>query len=119
MSSGCFFSSSGFLTKNKLVGDTLYIENDSYTGKNPLLVWVFGLELSSEHVGLSTSLGLVHRTLVHTLLLLAILDDLSLEVNNRHDRELLLGLRLFQTARRIPSGSINLHTEHVGGSIAG
>lgn len=72
------------------------------------------LKLSLEHVGLSSGLIHVDRTLVDTLLFFAFNKLDRFTVDNGHDRELLLRLRLLKTARLIPSGTFNLEAEHVG-----
>ena len=87
---GC--SRGGFLSVRVGIGDALYIEDHGDTSKDPSERWVLGLELGDEDEGLTSRLVHVDRALVDTLLLLALNNKRRLAVDDRHDRELLLGL---------------------------
>lgn len=107
-------SRGGFFAVWESVGYTLDIEDDGHTGKCPSEWWVLGLELASEHVALATGLVEVHRAQIDALLFFALHKLDRLAVNNGHDRELLLGLGLFDGARGIPPSAFNLEAEDVG-----
>lgn len=72
------------------------------------------LKLSHEHIGLASGLVHVGGALVDALLLLALNVELRLAVDDWYDRELLLGLGLFETAGSVPSRALDLEAEDVG-----
>ena len=74
---------------------------------------MLGLELGHEHVGLASGLVHVDWALVNALLFLALDEEHRLAVDDRYDRELLLGLGLLEAARSVPSGALDLETEDV------
>jgi len=97
------------------VGDTLDVKDDGHTGDDPLLRRSLGLELGVEHIGCTSSLGLVDGALVHVLLLSAVgWDWQRAAVDDGHDRELLLRVALLELAKGgVPTGTFNLETEDV------
>jgi len=89
-------------------------EDESDTGQSPPERWVLGLELSREDVGLASGLVHVDRALIDALFFLAFDEQHRLAVHDWHDRELFLGLGLFETPRSIPPGALDLEAEDVG-----
>jgi len=94
-----------FLSRREGIGDTLNIEDQRDTGKHPLRRSMLGLELCGEHVRLVSVGGHVARTLVDTLINLAFYNQLGSAVDQGHDRELLLGDRLFHKSGILVPGS--------------
>jgi len=100
----CIFRFRRLLSWEEGIGDTLDIQDERATGKDPLLRGVSGLKLGREHVRLVSVSRHVDGALVDTLLLFSIVDNLSCAVDEWHDRELLLGDRFLDLARVLVPG---------------
>ena len=81
-----------FFSWSESIRNTLDIENNGDSCDDPLGWWHLGLKLSSEHVGVSSSLRLVAWALVNTSVLLHInLDESGSAIDDWHHTEWLLG----------------------------
>lgn len=109
-----FRSRGGFLSEWESIGDALDIEDHGDAGEDPSEWWVLGLQLGDEDEGLASGLIHVDGALIDSFLFFALDDHNRFAVDDRYDGELLLGLGLFETARRIPAGTLDLETEDVG-----
>jgi len=110
-----------FFSWSESVRNTFNIKNKSDTSKDPFLWWKFGLQLGSEHVSITSVLGLVAWALVNVCVnfLNASWNDLSSAVNDWHNGELFLWSRLLKlTDSSIPSSSFNLESEDVSSLFA-
>ena len=98
------------------IRDTFDVEKQSDSAQDPSLWWGLGLQLCSEHVGGSTSLGLVHWALVQTVVDLAFWSKRSSSAaDHGYNTEWLLWSALLQlSGSRLPSGTLDLEAEHVG-----
>jgi len=104
-----------FLSRREGIGDALNIEDQGDTSKDPLGRGMLGLKLCGKHVRLVSVGGHVAGALVHTLVNLAVYDGLSLTMDQRHDRELLLGDGLIhERSILIPGSTFQLESKDVG-----
>jgi len=93
---GC--SRDGFFSERISIRNTLDIEDHGDSTKDPSEWWVLGLELCNEDKGLASGLIQVDWAHVNSLLFLALNNHCRLAVDDGNNRELLLGLRLFEAA---------------------
>ena len=106
-------SNSGFFTEWIGIRDTFDVEDHGDTTKHPSKWRVLGLELGDKDEGLTSRLVQVDWALVNSLLFLAFNNHLGLAIDDRNDRELLLGFRLLKTASSVPTSTLNLEPEYV------
>lgn len=100
----------------RIIRQAFHIHNDRNSSQDPLPWRVTSLQLRSKHISRISLLSLVGRTLVDRLVLLALGGQRQgLAVDNRNDREHLLGTRLFdKTSSNVPSGSLQDETIDIG-----
>lgn len=108
-----FSSLRRFLTCLEGIRDTLNIENDGHTSQSPFEHVMLRLQLRRENEGLSSSLSLIDRANIDTLLLLVTYHDSTTE-HNRNNTEVLLRLTLFKPIVIVPPCTFDLEPKDEG-----